>query len=336
MKLNNRRIYLRRFFCCAEISPALVIMGLINALSFQVLAADRIESVKIGYLPMVSSLTYFVAVEKGYFLDERLQVDASSIKSSDGLAQELVSNHIDMAVELSITPLLDKIGSSGPQFEIFSTSKIEDSSAFDGVFVKSNSTIMSMADLSGKKVAVFPGTTAMVCFQSVFSRVITNAAMPKFDNQIKPADQLNAIMKGDVDAVHAYEPILTIGVERFGLRRIFGSIYAAQLSPNPIGVAALNKKFVSERPKVAARLLRAMDNAVQFIHGNPEDARAILAKYTGAELGTASKMHIMPMSASFEKDNINLNQYLTILRKLNLYRLSWDADVLCTKIEAAK
>lgn len=296
----------------------------------------NIQTVKVGYLPMVSSLTYFVAMEQGYFLDERLQIDATPIKTSDGLAQELVANRIDMAVELSITPLLQSIGASGPGFRIFSVSKIEDATAFDGVLVKANSTIRTLEDLSGKKVSVFPGTTAKVCFESVFKTKYPQLPLPIFDNQIKPAEQLNALMRGDVDAVHAYEPIVTIGIDKFGLRCVFGSIYAAQLSPNPIGVAAFSRTFTVQSSDSAKRVTRAMDKAVNFIQTNPVDARAILAKYTGAEPGMAERMRIMPMSISAGIDKSNLNAYLTILRELGLSQSTATADDVCVDFNLAK
>jgi len=65
--------------------------------------------IKVGYLPMVSSLTHFVAVENGYYKDEGLEVQAQEITTSNLIAQELVAGHIDVAIELSIIPLLNQL-----------------------------------------------------------------------------------------------------------------------------------------------------------------------------------------------------------------------------------
>jgi ABC-type nitrate/sulfonate/bicarbonate transport system substrate-binding protein len=281
---------------------------------------------------MVSSLTYFVAMEKGYFLDEKILVEAGAIKTSDGLAEELISGNIDLAVELAIVPLLEKTGKAGPQYAIFSTSKIEDdNTAFDAVLVKTNSNIAGLGDLAGRKVALFPGSTARVCFTEVFKDIYPTAQLPILETSIKPAEQLNALMRGDVDAVHAYEPILTIGLEKFGLKQVFGSIYAAQFSPNPIGVGALNRAFVKRNPELAHKVMHAMDRAVKFIETNPGDARAILAQYTGAELSVAEKMRIMPMSLSTEIDRQKLEVYIKLLADLGLHKQKLTAEEVCIK-----
>ena len=61
---------------------------------------------------MVSSLTHFVAVEKGYYKEEGLEVEANPIKTSNLIAQDLVAGHIDVGIELSIVPLLKQLENS--------------------------------------------------------------------------------------------------------------------------------------------------------------------------------------------------------------------------------
>ena len=64
------------------------------------------QTVKVGYLPMVSSLTHFVALDKGYYTDENLEVKASVIDQSNGLARDLYANTLNAVIELSVVPLL--------------------------------------------------------------------------------------------------------------------------------------------------------------------------------------------------------------------------------------
>lgn len=40
--------------------------------------------IKVGYLPMISSLTYFVALDQGYFVDEGLRVVGVPYKRAMG------------------------------------------------------------------------------------------------------------------------------------------------------------------------------------------------------------------------------------------------------------
>jgi NitT/TauT family transport system substrate-binding protein len=278
-----------------------------------------LKRIRIGYLPMVSSLTYFVAVENGYFVDEQLDIDAKSIKSSDDMAQDLINGHIDLAVELAIVPLLQSMGKGAPNFSIFSVSKIVEGSAFDGILVKKDSGLNSLASLSKKKLATFSGSTSPASIEAVFRDKCPGVALPEFVKNVRPGDQLNALEKGEVDAIHAYEPVLTIGKKKSGFVEAFGSIYAAQLSPNPIGVAAVNREFANGHRDECSRAISALDKAVKYIRDKPQDARDILAKYTKVDPNICRDMQIMPMSYSTEDCEAILDQYLKILLDLKQY-----------------
>ena len=292
-----------------------------------------IEKVTIGYLPMVSSLAYFVATENGYFSSRGLEVNSKTISKSDDMALDLMKGEIDLAIELSITPLLknELLTASNIPFKIFSTSKITRENGFDGILVRGDSSISGIADLTAKKVAVFPGTTATNTFSAVFGQQYPKQKLPEFVNTIPLPQQLNALAKGEVDAVHAYEPALTIGILKFKFKKLHGSLYADQLSPNPIGVAAVNQAFVNNRPDVAKRAIAALDEANKYIRDNPAHARRILEQYTKAEKDLADNMNIMPMSQHSEIDSENLENYLQILKDINENKTTLNAKDLILK-----
>ncbi len=276
----------------------------------------EIATVRVGYLPMVSSLTYFVAVENGYFISQNLNISAQAIATSNSIAQDLVGGKIDAAIELAVVPLLAGCDPTNPAFKIFSTSSITSDAGFDGVVVRSNSPIASLGDLSGKRVAVFPGTTAARTLSAVFAKAAPNLPLPQLV-PLDPRQHLQALLGGDFEAIYAYEPTLTQAIVEHGAKRIASSMYAAQLSPNPIGVAALNAAWTSENPRVAKSFVSAIDEAVDFIDKHPIEARQILAKYTGAKPDTAAEMNLMPMSRSSAINKAALENYIQILRDMS-------------------
>lgn len=309
--------------------PIFLLLTCLSLISCSPEEKDAPLKVNIGYLPMVSSLTYFVATENGYFMEEGIDIQARAITKSDEMALDLVNGNIDVAIELSITPLLknDKFTSINVPYKIFSTSIITRENGFDGVLVKDDSVYTSLSDLSGKKIAVFPGTTAVNTFRSYFHKNLPDKSLPEFVTTIPISQQINALRKGEVDAVHAYEPALTIGISG-GLRRVFSSLYADQLSPCPIGVAAVNKEFLSAHPEAVKKIIRAMDRAVIYIERNPEHARVILSTYTKALQEHAFSMNIMPMSTHGGIDIENLNKYLNILKEIGENKTNLKAEDL--------
>ena len=280
---------------------------------------EPMVEVRAGYLPMVSSLTLFVATEKGFFTENNIKIIPNGIASSNGIAQELGKGAIDLAVELAIIPLLQNSGNGQPYFKIFSISNIVPENGFDGILVPKDSQIKSFESLSGKRIATFPGTTSPKSIASLFSIKFPAKDKPELVRDIRLSDQLSSLIRGEIDAIHAYEPMYTLGKVKYNMRDATGSIFALQTAPrpNPIGVAALNSKFIEENPAAARNVINAIDKAVIYIRENEDEARQILSKYTKIERKFSSKMRILPMSTSSEIDISNLQHYLDFLKTIN-------------------
>lgn len=202
------------------------------------------------------------------------------------------------------------------KFLIFSTSKIESGNGFDSIIVAQGSTIKDMHDLSGRRVAVFPGTTASRTLAYVFAKEFPGLPLP-VAMPLPPTAHLAALEKGEVDAVHAYEPYLSRGLVTKGFRRVVPSLYAKQQSPNPIGVAAVNRNWYENSGDAAFRAIRALDKAAGFIAAYPDKSRMISSKFTGTDPEVAKVMNIMPMSSS---DTIGVGDLREYCEKLLLMK----------------
>jgi len=271
------------------------------------------KKIKIGYLPMVSSLTHFVALEKGYYKDEGVCVEANPIKTSNSIAQDLVAGHIDAAIELSVVPLLKNLEKSPNSAKIFSISKITSENGFDGIVVKANSKLKKLEELTGKKVGVFPGTTAKKSLAEIFKTRYPHLNLPVFV-ELDPSLHIQSLENGDIDALYTYEPTLSLGIVKKGFRKISNSIYALQYTPSPIGVGAVNQKWLQANPETAKAFFCAIDKSVDFIKNNPKEARQILARATNIDFAVANDMNIMPLSLSTQIDINNLEGYFNVLK----------------------
>lgn len=291
---------------------------------------EKATKVKVGYLNMVSSLTHFVAIEKGYYKEQSLNVEGNSIKTSNLIALELASGHIDFAIELALTPALKQLEQSPNSIKIFSTSNITIENGFDAIVVKNDAPINSLEDLAGKKIGGFPGSTARVSFLQVFTEKYPNLTPPQFI-QLTPNLHIQSLLTGDIDALFAYEPVLSTGIIDQNFRKIFPSIYATQYSPSPIGVGAVNQKWLSENPETAEAFFKAINKALDFITDNPVEAKKILAKATNIKEEIAQNMNTMPLSKSDEINLADLDGYLSLLKDLNEITLLPKASDICIK-----
>lgn len=248
---------------------------------------------------MISSLTHFIAVKKGFYAQQGLEVEAVEIPSSNVIASELIEGKIDVAIELSFVPLIKSINSSSPpRFKIFSMSRITKAQSFDGIVVKASSPLRQFKDLSGKMVGVFPGTTAGNTFLAEFAKAAPGVPAPRYTT-IDPKLQLSAFEKDSIDALYAYEPTLSLAKTKYNARVLPGTgLYGRQLEPNPIGVAAINTDFQSTRTDDCNRIIRALDLAAEFIEKHPKESRQILAETTGLPAAACTEMSDLRMSKS--------------------------------------
>jgi ABC-type nitrate/sulfonate/bicarbonate transport system substrate-binding protein len=290
----------------------------------------KTAKVKVGYLNMVSSLTHFVAVEKGYYNEQNLEVEGNPIKTSNLIAQELVSGHIDFAIELAITPALKQLEQAPNSLKIFSTSNITVANGFDALVVKDDSPLNNLEDLAGKKIGGFPGSTAKVSFLQLFAKKYPKLTAPQFI-QLTPNLHIQSLLIGDIDALFAYEPVLSIGIIEYNFRKIFPSVYATQFNLSPIGVGAVNQKWLSKHPETAQAFFLAINKSLDFIKNNPIEAKKILAKATNIKEEIAQNMHTMPLSKSNEINLKKLDEYLLLLKDLNEITALPKASEICIK-----
>jgi NitT/TauT family transport system substrate-binding protein len=268
--------------------------------------------VRAGYLNFTATLPFFVAQENGYFRDEGLRVEADAVGTSNLLVNALAANAIDFAPALSAAPVLALDATSPGRVKIISASIVDADHPFDAILVADTSSMRTIADLRGARIGVFPGTTAtrllarFLADQGVDTSSISFVAIP-------PANQLAALSQGAVSALHAYEPITTIAETRAGMRQIFGSVYAAQLSPNPQGVAVVTTAFVERDPDTAARLIRAMDRAFRFVQEQQDSARTILISRMQLDSIIARRMEIPWMVPHGAIDTTSLQRYADLL-----------------------
>jgi NitT/TauT family transport system substrate-binding protein len=294
---------------------------------------SQLEKVKVGYLPMVSSLAHFVAKDQGYYEQEGVKIVESQINTSDLIANDLVAGQINAAIELSLTSLLQSVEKNANATEavkIYSMSDITEDNGFDGIVVREDSPVTELKDLSGKKMGIFPGNTSRNFLTTIFKTKYPDLPLPEFID-IAPSSHIQQLESGHIDALYTYEPNLTTGIVKNKFRKICPSIYAIHFSPSPIGVAAANASWANRNPELLKAYLKAIDKAIVFIRENPVEARKILVKAVGYDTEIANSMNIMPMSQSTEVDKTHLQKYFEALIEIGEIKVVPDINSITLK-----
>jgi NitT/TauT family transport system substrate-binding protein len=250
---------------------------------FLVMAAGQAlsaEKVTIGHLPLVPSLPTYVAVEKGFFAEQGLDVELVPFQSGTDIVDALIAGRIDADCMGAITGLWFAAQNAPDRFKIFlvyaADSNVDNTMV---VVVKKDSPLKGLKDLKGKKVGTFPGATSV----SLARAIIGTQIDPKevIFTEIPPANLIGALAAGQIDAYFSPEPLGMVATFQ-GIGRYLMKSPCSLLGLKR-GIAgggfAFSAKFVQERPEVAKKVKAAIEKGADFIKTNEQEARGYLAKY---------------------------------------------------------
>ena len=145
----------------------------------------------------MASLPLFIAEEKGFLAEEGLQFKTTAIATSNQLVDGVVAGNLDCYIESSAVPVLAVELQSPGKLKVFAVSEITRETPFDALLVKEDSPIKALSDLAGKKIGVFPGSTATNLLKKYLGdkgldvSSITFVPMP-------PPNHLAALVRGSV------------------------------------------------------------------------------------------------------------------------------------------
>lgn len=238
-------------------------------------ACRQAPTVRIGYLDLVTSLPLFVAQGRGFFAEQGVDYKITSVASSNKIVEDIVSGDLDCFIGASAVPALAAELRSPGRLKVFAVSEITADKPFDALLVKKDSPIRTLSDLSGRKVAVFPGTTAKSLLSKYLGDKGVNVSAITFV-PMPPANHLDALMASAVDVIYAYEPTIAIALSSGTVKKLHGSVYADMLSPNPISVSVVSTGFLRDHPETAAKVITALLRGMKYIRTNDKETRLIL------------------------------------------------------------
>jgi len=234
--------------------------------------------VRIGTQPWIGYGPWWIAKEKGIFEKYGLQVELVDFVEDKEVNAAFASGDMDAANLATHTAL--KLYASGLDLKLV---LIEDAS-YQADAIIAPSTITSIADLKGKKVAYEEGTTSDLLINYALAQ--NGLSLADIEPVFMPASDAGAtLIAGQVDVAVTYEPYIAAALAENPDLKV---LYSAAERPGLISdVLVINPKLDS---KTATALLQVWDEALAFYKSNPEEAKTIIAKAVGStpeELQTA-------------------------------------------------
>lgn len=250
----------------------------------------NLTKLKLGVLQVASGLQYYVAREKGYFVQEGLDIEPVTMKSGALIPTAVASG--DINIGWSQTGTIISAHENGFDFQYITGGVFKDSSRedFHQILVLSDSGISSPKDLEGKKFVSSSSGSGTDFWLTAWAKE-NSVNVKKVSLTQIPYDQMEqALLNKQVDGGLFNEPYLTVALSDGKMKVLDSAPYGFIAKKFMFSGWFAKKSWIDENPQIVASFNRAIEKATNYINSNPSDLADILAKGMNLNVETAKKM----------------------------------------------
>lgn len=229
-----------------------------------------IQRVRFGsFSSAVDYGPYIVAKNKGWF-DESLKsknikTEYVQFQSLPPINESFATDRVDVVFEAEPPAIVGR--AAGIDVDIIGIS----CTLVQEILVPAKSSVNSIADLKGKKIAVLGGTSS----HYGLLKILSDAGLKNSDIEVVdmiPPDAKNAFQTGRVDAWAVWPPWIE-QEEIAGTGRVLPRGSAAIHS-----IMAVRGSFAKQNPEITRELVAVLNRSKQWITENPVEAQEIIAR----------------------------------------------------------
>ena len=287
-----------------------------------------LTKIKVGYIGLTCEAPLFMAVEKGFFKEEGLDVsmikcDWTAYKDALALGGIDITHHLVMMFLKPIEQGMDVKFLAGVHKGCLR------------VQTSTSGNIHTVEDLRGKRIGVQGMGTPPFIFASRALAVHGLDPAKDVNWVVYPVGELGlALQKGLVDAVATSEPIGTLLTSTGNVRTVADQATDEPFASEYCCAVIANGKFVANNPKAAAAATRAILKGAKWVEANPEAAAklAVEKKYLASkpEINALaiSHLHYEPSVAGAEAA---IKSAAAAMKNVKMLNASTDVDELAQR-----
>lgn len=289
-------------------------------------SGGALQTVRVGYIPAFGTLPIRVAVERGFFERNGIELDITEGPDPAPWTAAL-GKQFDLALS-SPTPFLSA-AVAGLPVQVVSGMQVVDAEHPNNVLI-SRDPIASVSELKGQTVGVIG--LAGASYESVRYLLIkagVDLADVRFVASPLPtqADQVKA---GRLGAAVSASPFFT-GVEEDGLTinedvTVESMKQATGADSTMAAFMIASRQFLQDNPEAARGWRSAIEEAIAFIEENPDESRQILRTWLRLPDGVAENAPLPSYSVNESLED--LEGWSTIVRTTGLLRETPPAEEL--------
>jgi len=270
---------------------------------------------KLGYMKIVDNAAMFMAMEKGFFKAEGIELETVPMAGGAGIVQGVTSGDLQFGWTNVIS--LYQAFVEGFDFKLIAggATNVRGSNETHAIIVGKDAPIKSAKDLEGKTVAV--NTLNNIVHLMALAWVDKNggnSAKIKFVEI--PFPQMEAtLVAGKVDAISIQEPFAAVAARR-PETRVLANPWGDVLPKFLIASWFASEKWIQKNQQLGQAFVRAINRGVDAIHADKEGARAAMIKWAGINPDFVGKIGLPQFEKAIAEKDLQVTMDLTYKYKM--------------------
>lgn len=283
--------------------------------------AQQLTKIRINKIPIAPYVPLEVALSRGWFKEEGLDVSIDTVAAGAVAIQALAGGKLDI-----IYTSLDiglRAYTRGFDVVILSNQNNAQLKAPDAaaILVRKDIGVRTLKDLEGKRVLVNNLQNVNWAYsREAISRAGGDPAKVQF-LEVNFPQMVDSLLGGQADAASTTEPFTTIGVGTGKLEVLSYMFVEVQPGLNIAGWVA-SGRWVKEHPRQAQAFRRVLQRAMDLLEHNPQEKTDAILKFTPLKPDLLSRITLDKWTTRL--DPADLQKQLEVYRKQGLIDKIYD------------
>lgn len=282
--------------------------------------------IRIGY--QASSAINILARAKGFYEEEfgkdGIKVNYNLFLAGPPMTEALSGNRLDIA---NVGPL-PAITARSTGVDLKVVGRAFSDEYYYGLLIPNDSSIKSVQELKGKKIAVQVGSGAHLFLMLLLQQNGLKNSDVNIVN-LPTSDHQTALETKNVDAVATWQPFVATLV----LGKSGKLLADSKNVIRTVGVYLANNEFAQKNPELVQRFLKVHQKAADYLKNNPDEALAIISKESKIPVDAlAQSMKTINWDLELTDQDIQtLGDTKKFLKETNVIKKDFDINELIDK-----
>lgn len=270
---------------------------------------------KLGYMKIVDNAAMFVAMEKGFFKSEGLELETVPMAGGALIVQGVTSGDLQIGWTNVISLYQAHVEGFDFKFVAGGATNVKGTNETHAIEVLKTSPVVRAKDLEGKTVAVNTlNNIVHLMAMAWLDKNGANSSKVKFVELPFPNMEA-ALAAGKVDAISVQEPFATAAVQKGGAR-VLAQPWGEVLPKFLIASWFASDKWIQKNRTTVQAFVRAINRGIDAIHADPDSSRSSMVKWAGLNPDLAGKIGLPVFEKGLSEPDLQATIDLTAKYKM--------------------